>query len=114
MAFWPEDDVNHLRLVYTTRYAERKPGLDESGLLTRHNFILSVDLYVQKKVQKAFPDNRGWASHWTGFPHDFSYSEFPSGALRLAMSNYWPWLLRPMQEGAQGGAPLLYKRMLVV
>ena len=22
--FWPEDDVNHLRLVYTIRYAERK------------------------------------------------------------------------------------------
>ena len=28
--FWPEDDVNHLRLVYTTKYAERKPGLDKS------------------------------------------------------------------------------------
>ena len=22
--FWPEDDVNYLRLVYTIRYAERK------------------------------------------------------------------------------------------
>ena len=30
--FWPEDYVNHLRLVYTAMYAERKPGLDkESG-----------------------------------------------------------------------------------
>ena len=27
--FEPEDDVNHLRLVYTTRYAERKPGLNK-------------------------------------------------------------------------------------
>ena len=26
----PEDDVNHLRLVYTARYAEREPGLDKS------------------------------------------------------------------------------------
>ena len=30
LAFWPEDDVNHLRFMYTTRYAERKPGLDKS------------------------------------------------------------------------------------
>ena len=64
MAFWPEDDVNHLRLVYTTRYAERKPGLDKSGLLTLHNFVLSIDLYVKSRVYKAFPDNRGGASHW--------------------------------------------------
>ena len=71
MAFWPEDDVNHLRLVYMTKYAERKLGLDESGLLTLHNFVLSIDLYVNQKVYKAFPDNRGGASHWTGFPHVF-------------------------------------------
>ena len=51
LAFWPEDDVNHLRFMYTTRYAERKPGLDKSQVwLTLHNFILSIDLYVQKKV----------------------------------------------------------------
>ena len=25
-----EEDVNHLRLISTTRYAERKPGLDKS------------------------------------------------------------------------------------
>ena len=27
-----------------------------------HNFVLSIDLYVQSKVQKAFPDNKGWTS----------------------------------------------------
>ena len=27
--FWPEDDVNYLRLVYTIRYAGRKPGFDK-------------------------------------------------------------------------------------
>ena len=27
-----------------------------------------------------------------------------SGAWRLAMSTYLPWLLRSMREGAQGGA----------
>ena len=32
-------------------------------------------------------------------------AEFPSEAWRLAMSTYLPWLLRPMREGAQGGAP---------
>ena len=30
LAFWPEDYVNHLRLVYTARYVERKPGLNKS------------------------------------------------------------------------------------
>ena len=37
------------------------------GLLTLHNFVLSIDLYVKSKVYKAFPNNRGWASHWTCF-----------------------------------------------
>ena len=32
-------------------------------------------------------------------------AEFPSGAWRLTMSPYLPWLLRSMQDGAQGGAP---------
>ena len=32
-------------------------------------------------------------------------AEFPSGAGRLAMSTYLPWLLRPVRDGAQGGAP---------
>ena len=27
--FWPEDDVNHLRLVYIIMYAEKKPGLEK-------------------------------------------------------------------------------------
>ena len=76
-----------------------------------HNFVLSIDLYVQPKVSKAFLDNEGGASHWKDwFPSCglFSFSsflaEFPSGAWRLTMSTYLPWLLRPTQEGAQGGA----------
>ena len=76
-----------------------------------HNFVLSIDLYVKSKVYKAFPDNRGWASHgkdW--FPLCLLFllyflAEFPSGAWRLAMYTYLPWLLRSMREGAQGGAP---------
>ena len=32
-------------------------------------------------------------------------AEFPPGAWMLTMSTYLPWLLRPTQEGAQGGAP---------
>ena len=39
----------------------------------------------------------------------FSFSsflaEFPSGAWRLAMYTYLPWLLRPTQEGAHGREP---------
>ena len=111
MAFWPEDDVNHLRFMYTTRYAERKPGLDKSQVwLTLHNFVLSIDLYVKSRVYKAFLDNRGGASHWKDwFPPCLLFllyflAEFPSGAWRLAMSTYLPWLLRSMREGAQGGA----------
>ena len=30
LAFWLEDDVNHLRLGFTTGYVERKLGLDKS------------------------------------------------------------------------------------
>ena len=40
-------------------------------------------------------------------------AEFPSGAWRLAVSTYLPWLLRPTREGAQAGHPLLFKRALV-
>ena len=32
-------------------------------------------------------------------------AEFPSGAWRLSECTYLPRLLRPMREGAQGGAP---------
>ena len=32
-------------------------------------------------------------------------AEFPSGEGRLTKSTYFPWLLRPRREGAQGGAP---------
>ena len=96
--------------MYTTRYAERKPGLDKSQVwLTLHNFVLSIDLYVKSRVYKAFLDNRGGASRWTGFPHVSSLlcflAEFPSGAWRLAMFTYLPRLLRSTQGGAQGGAP---------
>ena len=106
MAFWPEDGVNHLRLVYTTKYAERK-----SGLLTLHNFVLSIDLYVKSRVYKAFPNIGGVGSHWKDwFPPCLLFllyflAEFPSGALGLAMSTYLPRLLRSTREGAQGGAP---------
>ena len=32
-------------------------------------------------------------------------AEFPSGAWKLTMFTYLPWLPRPTREGAQGGAP---------
>ena len=76
-----------------------------------HKFVLSIDLYVKSKVYKAFPYNRGWASHWKDwFPPCLLFllyfqAEMPSRAWKLAMYTYLPWLLRPMREGAQGGAP---------
>ena len=78
-----------------------------------HNFVLSID----QKVYKAFLDNRGWAEvaevgwHWKDwFPPCLLFllyflAECPSGMWRLAMSTYLSQLLRPMREGAQGGAP---------
>ena len=72
-----------------------------------HNFILSIDLYVQKKVKRPF-----WTieeGQVTGLvsPVSLLYflAEFPYRAWRLAMSTYLPRLLRSTQEGAQGGAP---------
>ena len=64
-------------------------------------------------------DNRGWASPWKDWfppcriflslflplPPSLFQAEFPSGVWRLTMSTYLPWLLKPMQEGAQGGEP---------
>ena len=38
-------------------------------------------------------------------PPSLFQAEFPSGVWRLTVSTYLPWLLRPTQEGAQGGAP---------
>ena len=76
-----------------------------------HSFVLSIDFCVKSRVYKAFPDDRGWASHWKDwFPLCglFSFSlfqaEFPSEVRRLTMSTYLSWLLRSMREGAQGGA----------
>ena len=57
--------------MYTTRYAERKPGLDKSQGCW-HCIILYYPLIsIKSRVYKAFLDNGGWASHWTGFPHVF-------------------------------------------
>ena len=74
------------------------------------NFILSIELYVPKKVLKAFwTIGDGPVIGKTGFPRVSSLlhflAEFPSGAWRLTMYTYLPRLLRSTQEGAQGGAP---------
>ena len=76
-------------------------------LLTLHNFILSFDLYVQKRYKRPF-----WTIEEgpvTGLVSPMSsllyiQAEFPSGVGRLAMSTYLPRLLRSTREGAQGGA----------
>ena len=74
-----------------------------------HNFILSIDLYVQKKVKRPF-----WTieeGQVTGLVSPVSscltpfLAEFPSEVWRLTMSTYMLRLLRSTKEGAQGGAP---------
>ena len=70
-----------------------------------HNFILSIDLYVQKKAFTTIEEGpvTGLVSPVSSLL--YFQAEFLSGAWRFAMSTYLPWLLRSMREGAQGGAP---------
>ena len=65
-------------------------------------------MYNQKYKKPFQTIEDGPVTGKTGFPHVFLLcfqAEFPSGVQRLTTSTYLPWLLRPMQEGAQGGAP---------
>ena len=107
MALWPEDDVNHLRLVYTTRYAERKPGLDKSqGRLCCIILYYPLMSMYKKRYKRPFwtigdGPVAGLVSPVSPF---YFQAEFPFGVWRLAMSTYLPWLLRSVREGAQGGA----------
>ena len=107
MALWPEDDVNHLRLVYTTKYAERKPGLDKSEGC-RHCIILYyplMSMYIKRYKRPFWTIEDGPVTGLVS-PMSLLYflAEFPSGAWRLAMSTYLPRLLRSMREGVQGRA----------
>ena len=77
-----------------------------------HNFILSIDLYVQKKVKRPF-----WTieeGQVTGLvsPVSLLYflAEFPYRAWRLAMSTYLPRLLRSTEGEPKVGHPPLFKR----
>ena len=51
MALWPEDDVNHLRLVYTVKYAERRPGLDKSCIILYYPLISMYNQRFKKIFQ---------------------------------------------------------------
>ena len=93
--------------------------------MTLHNFILSIDLYVQKRYKKPLQTIKDGPVSQTSFSNWFLgnlaplmsnslclppppspfQAEFPSGAWRLSESTYLPWLLRPTREGAQGRAP---------
>ena len=67
-----------------------------------------ISLYNQK-YKKLFQTIKDWTvTGKIGSPVSpllYFLAEFPSGTWTLAMSTYLPWLPRPMQEGAQGGAP---------
>ena len=48
IAFWPEDDVNHLNHLYMISLQKRNPGFDkDQRLLTLHDFTPPIILYVQ-------------------------------------------------------------------
>ena len=97
-------------LLYTGGYAKRKPSLNKGQdccpCITLH---IPLFLYVQLGVYKLLLKIKLWAWHGCLAPPCRSFlpllAEFPSGAWRLTVSTYLPWLLRPMREGAQGGAP---------
>ena len=101
-------------LLYTGRYAKRKPGLNKGQdccpCITLH---IPLFLYVQLGVYKLLLKIKLWVWHQCLVPPCRSFlpflAEFPSGAWRLTMSTYLPWLLRPMWEGP----PSLFKRVPV-
>ena len=76
-----------------------------------------ISVYNQKYKEPFWTIKVGPVTGKTGFPLIDSLSlflphpaspfqaEFPSGAWRLTMSTYLPWLPRQTREGAQGGAP---------
>ena len=99
-------------LLYMGRYAKRKPGLNKGQdccpCITLH---IPLFLYVQLGVYKLPLKIKFWVLHQCLAPPCHSFlilpfqDELPSGAWRLAMFTYLPWLLRPTREGTQGGAP---------
>ena len=97
-------------LLYTGRYVRGKPGLDQGQdcclCITLH---IPLFLYVQLGVYKLLLKIKLRVWHRCLAPPCHSFlpflAEFPSGVWRLTVSTYLPWLLRPMREGAQGGAP---------
>ena len=97
-------------LLYTGMYAKRKPGLSKGQdcfpCITLH---IPLFLYVQLGVYKLLLKIKLWVWHRCLAPPCRSFlpfpAEFPSGAWRLTVSTYLPWLLRPTREGAQGRAP---------
>ena len=73
-----------------------------------HNSAYSIISLCTTWVYKLLLKIKLWVWHQCLAPPCSSFlpfqAEFPSGAQRLSVSTYLPWLLRPMQEGAQGGA----------
>ena len=117
-----------IQLVYTARYAERKPGLDKSQGCWRCIILYYplISMYNQKykrlsRTIKDVPVSQTSFSNWfignltppcriplspfLPLPPSPFQAEFPSGAWKLSESTYLPWLLRPTWEGAQGRAP---------
>ena len=101
---------NHLRILYIGRNAERKRGFNKGqDCWPSWLSIFHLSLCITQSI-KADLENKetGPVPGKPGFPcvvFSRFLAEFPSGARRLTVSTYLPWLLRPTQEGAQSGVP---------
>ena len=106
-------------LLYMERYTRGKPGLNKGQdccpCITLH---IPLFLYVQLAIYKLLLKIKLWVWHQCLAPPCHSFlpflAEFPSGAWRLIMSTYLPWLLRPTWEREpKAGHPPLFKRVPV-
>ena len=97
-------------LLYMGTYAKGKLGLNKGQdccpCIALH---IPLFLYVQLGIYKLLLKIKSWVWHQCLAPPCRFFlpfqAEFPSGAQRLSVSTFLPWLLRPTREGAQGRAP---------
>ena len=103
----PEDDVNHLRLMYTTRYAERKPGLNKSEgcwccIILYYPLI---SMYKKRYKRPFWTTEEGPVIGNTGFPCVFfSYSVFWLNS-HLGAEARHVYLLAPSSKICERGSP---------
>ena len=92
--------------MYTDRYAERKPGLDKSQSYWPCMTMQGIKASLKNKVTDQF--HEAWlpcVNSFFLFSLLLSFLGWSLGVQGSSMFTSLPGLLRPTQEGAQGGAP---------